>query len=238
MNVLLVYGTPVRRSVLLQARQELGVGPTDTTDVICWAMPEDDVDDLVGTVVVVRPDPAAQRRAAERAAAAAVTVPPNETAAATVAPTGAAEDPAATVAPSGLGDDGLGIDDDADDEPQPTRHDHVAKLPRWHPLRLGHGIGWRWRRFKRRLRPLTRRMRRLRWLTAKHPGAVFWRAMHGRAGVSTLVERADVIIAMDNVASLACWHVARTAPGTPAVLGLSEGRRQLARVRSAGQVRA
>ncbi|NEA35477.1 hypothetical protein [Streptomyces sp. SID13031] len=70
---------------------------------------------------------------------------------------------------------------------------------------------------------------------AGHLAKAYWAKVLGRADVMSMIEQADVVIALDNGSVWAGWQVGQRKPQTPVVLGVPAARRELDRLVGAEQ---
>lgn len=129
--------------------------------------------------------------------------------------------------------------------PSPAAEASPADLPRslppvYHPRRVAKAVAWRARRIRKALRKpaLVTRVRqstKVRKVKNKlAPGGLATQYAIGclrAAVVHDLVERADVVVAMDANTHRAAWLLARRHPGPAVVVGLTAGRRVLDELR-------
>jgi hypothetical protein len=107
-----------------------------------------------------------------------------------------------------------------------------APLTGLSPARVAAAVRWRRRRLKRAFRSRLGRT----WSLLGRDRARTWRRVRRRPEAMALLDRADLVVALDGQAIRAAWTLARRRPGLAAVWGLQSAEiaaRRLATARSA-----
>ncbi|HEU4947752.1 MAG TPA: hypothetical protein VFT31_11410 [Kribbella sp.] len=217
MNVVLLATRRLPAAYFETLRADLGGDPELGLDVIAWSPPREPVDEVVRRFLLIGPG--------RMPVAAPPTTPASPTPPASKSTPVTPKSPAQPTAKVPTGD-----------PPRP------AGLGRRVARRLVAAARWRYRRLRRdgvmptlkRLPATLKKSRPARWLRARRAKEVsrtYWTRITSRPDVLALIDKADVVVALDAAAVWAGWNIGRRTADTPVVLGVPAARRELDRLR-------
>ncbi len=218
MNVVLLATRRLPAAYFETVRTDLGSAPDLQLDVVAWAPPREPLEDRVRRFVLIGP---------------------GRMPLAGPAPTPAKPLPERSepVEPSQRGGQAMPSGPAAATDPVAAPGGPRRGAPR----RLAVAVRWRYRRLRRwagrlrgRMPGSVRRSRPVRWLRTrrgKEVSRAYWSRVAARPDVLDVIDRADVVVALDSAAAWAGWKLGRRTADTPVVLGVLAARRELDRLR-------